>query len=297
MRYSYEDQDSYYAMYRRACFAVTHKKVHVAAEEEYSQSLRMLGELRIHFAQHVAGHGRRRQPLAHPRERAEHQRAVSLQVERLKAPSRVEQLQGLAVQVLGLVRHDRVGDPWETVEERQAAARQDLERAHARPAAPDYQRCTLLHGLKALLGPACVDYPRLVHMYADYPSDPESMAKLYGRGMSYARLLGPEHESLREDIESRIRAREFDLVVYGSVHRGLPLHEVVASSYEPGRIVYVCGEEASLSGFAHACEHAGTYGCESFLFVREMHPDLGFVHREKNSNESSGGDEKKQCMS
>jgi hypothetical protein len=134
-------------------------------------------------------------------------------------------------------------------------------------------------------------------MYAEYPSDPASMAKLYRRGMSYARLLGSESESLREDIESRIRAREFDLVVYGSVHWGLPLHEVVESSYEPGRIVYVCGEEASFSGFAHACEYAGTYGRESFLFVREMHPDLGFVQMEKSSNESSGGDEKKPCMS
>lgn len=127
---------------------------------------------------------------------------------------------------------------------------------------PDYQRCTLLHGLKSLLGSDCVDVPRIDHLYSDYPAD--SASQLYGRGFSYARFLDPVvvREDLidRGDIPERLRHGEFELVIYGSAHRGLPFHDQVVRTYPSDRIAYVCGEDT------HDCTLPSEW---RHVFVRE----------------------------
>ena len=51
----------------------------------------------------------------------------------------------------------------------------------------DFLSDGLLHGLRTLLGPGVVDWPRVDHMYADYPA--ERRPVLHGKGFTLAGLL------------------------------------------------------------------------------------------------------------
>jgi len=109
--------------------------------------------------------------------------------------------------------------------------------------APDYLRCTLLHGFKELLQSQCHDYSEVPHLYTDCVT---STDQLYGKGFSYTRLLSkvdsrdPERDlTLTRDIQSR----RYDVIVYGSVHRGMPFWELVNKHYEKHEILLFCGED------------------------------------------------------
>ena len=56
------------------------------------------------------------------------------------------------------------------------------------------------------------------------------------------------------------RNKEFDLIIYGSIHRGLPFVDIVRQSYEPEKVVYICGEDC------HRCEYMHLPN----LFLREF---------------------------
>lgn len=121
--------------------------------------------------------------------------------------------------------------------------------------APDYLRCCTLIGFKELFGDRVIDYPKIPHIYKSYPHD---LRQLYGKGMSYTKVL----EDLpidRENIEQRIKNKEFDLIIYGSIHRSLLLYELVSNYYEPEKIIYLCGEDAHNCGYSNL----------SNLFLRE----------------------------
>lgn len=119
---------------------------------------------------------------------------------------------------------------------------------------PDYMRCTLLVGLKEALGAKVVDVPQIPHIYKGYP-DPKN---LYGKGFTYSCIVEEEFVD-RENILDRILNKEFEFVIYGSVHRGLPFLDWVKLIYSPDEIFYVCGEDA------HACEYKDL----PHLFLRE----------------------------
>lgn len=112
---------------------------------------------------------------------------------------------------------------------------------------PDYLRCLVLAGLKELLGDRVVDVPKIEHIYKSYPGD---IRLLYGKGITYTKLVDDVFVD-REDIENRVQRKEFDLVIYGSVHRGTPLYDFVYKGYESGKIVYLCGED----GHQCSCKH------------------------------------------
>ena len=122
---------------------------------------------------------------------------------------------------------------------------------------PDYLRCLTLIGLKELLKENVIDFPKIDHIYQTLPE----MTDLYGRGFTYARLI--EDVPLdRSYIEERIWEKEFELIIYGSVHRGLPLHDLVSYVYPPEKIVYLCGEDL------HECTRIELLG-DSHFFLRE----------------------------
>jgi len=91
----------------------------------------------------------------------------------------------------------------------------------------------LFHGLRSLLGPDCVDVRRISFMYHDTPSPP--FFTVYG--------LLPDIPVDREDIPGKIRARYFDAVIYGSVHRNRDYFDEVRAVYPPSRIAYIDGED------------------------------------------------------
>lgn len=121
---------------------------------------------------------------------------------------------------------------------------------------PDYLPCTLLIGLKELIGDRIVDVPKLPYIYTNYEGE---IKDLYGKGMSYTKIV----EDLpvdRTNLERRIQQKEFDFILYGSVHRGLPFLDLVKSIYDEDEIFYFCGEDN------HLCEYKNL----PHLFIREF---------------------------
>ena len=129
---------------------------------------------------------------------------------------------------------------------------------------PDYLRCLTLHGLKTILGPKCHDFPKVAHIY--YGDVGTDYTALYGKGFSYTGLL---HPSMRDDtldtgIVERIKAREFDVVIYGSYNRGMPHYDIVRGVYKPHEVILLCGEDL------HACDYAKHTEAGHYVFVREL---------------------------
>lgn len=104
---------------------------------------------------------------------------------------------------------------------------------------PDYMRDAVLLGLKELYQDKIIDYPKITFLYNSYTKDP---GQLYGKGFSYSKILDDIPVD-RENLSERIMKREFVLIIYGSVHRGLPYHDLVLSSYPSEKIAYICGED------------------------------------------------------
>ena len=126
---------------------------------------------------------------------------------------------------------------------------------------PDYLRCLTLHGLKLSIGNKCHDYPKLPHMYTDFKGGP-----LYGKGFSYSRLLDP---SMRNDILDKtimedIQTNQYDIVIYGSYHRGMPFYDIVCHYYPSSKIILLCGEDL------HCCDNSTFVNKGHPVFVREM---------------------------
>jgi hypothetical protein len=126
---------------------------------------------------------------------------------------------------------------------------------------PDYLRCLTLHGLKCLIGVKCHDYPRLPHMYSDFYGGP-----LYGNGFSYSKLLDPSMRNPTLDITviEDIKTKQYDLIIYGSYHRGMPFYSLVCDYYPPDKIILLCGEDL------HCCDNSDFVKKGHPVFVREM---------------------------
>lgn len=116
-------------------------------------------------------------------------------------------------------------------------------------ARPDCMRCGALAGLMAVLGPTnVVDHVHVPHIYTSYPVCNPHMLR-YGAA-SYVSIVPVtvEEEALKaaersaEVIERNIAARAYALVVYGSVHRGLPFLDAVTKHYAPSEVIALCGE-------------------------------------------------------
>ncbi|HAB99919.1 MAG TPA: hypothetical protein DCE71_08875 [Parachlamydiales bacterium] len=122
---------------------------------------------------------------------------------------------------------------------------------------PDYLRCLSLIGLKQILGEKVVDVPKIPYLYQDYPGD---VSVLYGRGMSYSKILDADRTD-RSLIEQRIKQKEFGLIIYGSLHRGLPFFKLVQKNYSSDSIVYLCGEDDHQCILMPPCSH---------VFLREQ---------------------------
>lgn len=108
----------------------------------------------------------------------------------------------------------------------------------------DYLRCLTLHGFKSLFKQNCHDYIEVPHLYDSYPE--EEVKNLYGKGFSYSRLLS--RNEMRDDsrdhtIIEDIKNKRYDIIIFGSVHRGLPGYELVIQTYKPENIIYLCGED------------------------------------------------------
>jgi hypothetical protein len=96
-------------------------------------------------------------------------------------------------------------------------------------------------------------------MYKGAPIDPETF---YGRGYTLFGLLD-EGEVDREDIVTKIKAKHFDLIVFGSIQREYALLGEARDSYPANKIVLIDGEDNPL--LLKNCLDHGLY------FKRELH--------------------------
>ena len=128
---------------------------------------------------------------------------------------------------------------------------------------PDYLRCVILHGFKQLVGKQCHDYPKVPHIYK---SNTINYSKLYGKGISYTNLLESVNhdDSLDPIIEEQIKTHQFDIVIYGSYHRGMPYLDLVNKFYTPDKIILLCGEDIE------SCNYASWVSKGYTVFVREL---------------------------
>lgn len=128
----------------------------------------------------------------------------------------------------------------------------------AGPVYPDYQRCLLLNGFKNGYQHV-LDYPKIPHLYNTY-ADTKA---LYGKGFSYAgKLADIDMDRDIATIKENIKNRFYDMVIYGSIHRGSDFLDIVSTHYKSNEIIYVCGEDI------HPCGYKGCHN--KIIFVREL---------------------------
>ncbi len=128
---------------------------------------------------------------------------------------------------------------------------------------PDYLRCLTLHGLKLIFHEEVHDYPKINHLYK-IPNFPYHL--LYGKGITYSNLLNnSEHDDEKDmNIRRDIKNHEYDIIIYGSYHRGLPYWDLVNQYYQKNEIVLLCGEDE------HDCD-SFYYASKGYtLFIREL---------------------------
>lgn len=123
---------------------------------------------------------------------------------------------------------------------------------------PDYLRCLTLEGFKLLMGELCHDYPKIKHIYKN------NIPNLYGKGFTYSNLL---ENSLHNDeydktIIDDINNKSYDLIIYGSYHRGMPYYDLVSKIYNNNEIVLLCGEDI------HKCDNKWIQKGH-YVFMRE----------------------------
>jgi hypothetical protein len=128
---------------------------------------------------------------------------------------------------------------------------------------PDYLRCLTLHGFKSIFGSDCHDYPKIPHIYK---SQNINYANLYGKGMTYTNLLEQyvHDSSLDTNVVNNIKNKYYDIVIYGSYHRGMPYYDLICSIYKPNEIILICGEDL------HNCNYDYFLNKQHFIFIREM---------------------------
>ena len=134
---------------------------------------------------------------------------------------------------------------------------------------PDYLRCVTLHGFKVLFGERCHDYPKVPHIYK---SNTINYKSLYGKGMSYTNLLEQElHNSdLDNSITNDIENKYYDIVIYGSFHRGMPYYDLISKFYDPNRIILLCGEDLWCGKGIHVCDSINYEKKGHPIFKREL---------------------------
>ena len=103
---------------------------------------------------------------------------------------------------------------------------------------PDYLRCLTLSGMKEILGKNCIESPHIPHIYDDYGST----ENLYGKGFSFTKSIPTTSKSPLVHIDE-IRNHTFDLIVYGSMNRGMPYYNEIIKVYSPSEIILLFGED------------------------------------------------------
>lgn len=105
----------------------------------------------------------------------------------------------------------------------------------------DYLADSLLHGLRSLLGPAVVDYPKCDVLYKG--CDLSASAHLHGKGFTlYASLDNIAVDRL--DIFYKLKVGYFNLVIFSSIQHQYGLYVQCLPWLQPGQTLILDGEDS-----------------------------------------------------
>jgi hypothetical protein len=109
------------------------------------------------------------------------------------------------------------------------------------------------------------DYPKIKHLYK---SNTQDKTQLYGNGFTYSELLDDDlhDDDTDHKIIKNIISKKYDLIIYGSYHRGMPFYDIITTIYDSEKIVLLCGEDE------HVCDYKKWCDKKHFVFVRELYP-------------------------
>jgi hypothetical protein len=127
-----------------------------------------------------------------------------------------------------------------------------------------------LHGLRGLFGAAVVDYPKKDVMYRGWSARPPT--EMYGRLFTLWRTLDDVPID-RTDIDQKLRADFFDLIIFGSIHRTQPFFQFYESMLNPKKTILLDGEDDS-----------GIYAAAARKFVyfkRELSAKASYYYNHK----------------
>ena len=65
-------------------------------------------------------------------------------------------------------------------------------------------------------------------------------------------------------------AVKYDIIIYGSYHRGMPFYEYACEHYKPEEIVMICGEDLNINPKCNHKSHEEYSDKGHILFVREL---------------------------
>ena len=127
----------------------------------------------------------------------------------------------------------------------------------------DYMRDLTLIGLKETFGLNCTEDIHIPFIYTDFTGN---MSGFWGKGFSFSKIIDPNLKNTSFSME-KLQKKEYDLIIYGSAHRGLPYLEEVRKIYDKSSVVFICGEDAHPM---HTCL-AIIHGKEGYhAFIREL---------------------------
>ena len=103
----------------------------------------------------------------------------------------------------------------------------------------DYLSDCVFHGL-VKQGHDVVDSK---YMWYNSPITAQQRMRLYGKGFTIPGLLPDRSNINRSNLQERIRAQEFDIIVYGSIWRCKDYLDTVIKNYPKERIIFLDGED------------------------------------------------------
>lgn len=108
----------------------------------------------------------------------------------------------------------------------------------------DYLTDMLFHGLRCLFGTDVVDSPCLNYMYKEeFESGKINRIDLAARGFSLYGLLEDDNVD-RSDIENKILAKYFDLIIFSRLDYKIRYLDIVLEAYDPSQIIFIDGMDA-----------------------------------------------------
>ncbi len=105
----------------------------------------------------------------------------------------------------------------------------------------DYLNDLLFYGFTELEGIEIIDSTPIIHLYKENQNT-IPVQNLWGKGFSSTYLIDKDNID-RTNIESKIKDKYFDLIIYGSVKRCLDYYDLVSSIYPPNKIILIDGDD------------------------------------------------------